>query len=176
MLISAIVAIGKDGVIGKGNEIPWYLPADLKYFKKITTGHHILMGRKCFESIGKALPNRTNIIVTRDPYFIVSNCYSVSSIEEGIHLAQKHDETELFVIGGGEIYNQTKDYWDKIYLTEVDYQGDGEVFFPTVEWEQWSCLKKNSFEADEINPFFHTFSEWELKHKSKKTSSNSFGN
>ena len=108
MIISCIVAMNQDRIIGNDNQIPWYLPADLKYFKKITTGHHILMGRKCYESIGKPLPNRTNIILTRNPYFVVSNCITIHTLEEGILIAKQNKENELFIIGGGEIYERSK--------------------------------------------------------------------
>ena len=104
MIVSAIVAVAKNNVIGINNGIPWYLPADLKYFKKTTLNHHIIMGRKSYESIGRPLPKRTNVIVTRDPFFMASNCLVVHSVEEGLQLALDNNETEAFIIGGGEIY------------------------------------------------------------------------
>ena len=120
MKISCIVATAKNNVIGKDNQIPWYLPADLKYFKKITTGHHIIMGRNCFESIGRALPKRTNVIITRDMFYAVSDCLITHSIDEALSLAEANGEEEAFIIGGGQIYEQTAELWDKLYLTEVD--------------------------------------------------------
>jgi dihydrofolate reductase len=161
MIISAIVAIGKNKVIGLDNQIPWYLPADLKYFKKITTGHHILMGRKCYDSIGKPLPNRANIIVTRDLYFIVSNALVVHHIEEGIKLALNRGERELFIIGGGEIYKQSMPFWDRLYLTEVDYEGAGDVFFPEIDLKNWKKTFEELHDKDNLNNFAYSFITYE---------------
>ena len=157
MIISAVVAVANNRVIGKDNDIPWYLPADLKYFKKTTLGHHILMGRKCYTSIGKPLPKRTNIIVTRDPYFISSNCLVVSNIEEGLEKAYDNGEKECFIIGGGTIYDQTKELWDKLYITEVDLNVDGDIFFPEIDFNEWTLLNEEPHEPDEKNPYHYTF-------------------
>lgn len=163
MNISAIVAMSSDRIIGLNNQIPWYLPADLKFFKKTTSGHHILMGRKCFESIGMPLPNRTNIIITRDPYYIVSNCIIVHSIEEGILLAKQNGENELFIIGGGEIYNQSKDYWNKLYVTFVDYKGAGDTYFPEIAFEQWELDSREEGTVDSKNLIQHHFDIYRKK-------------
>lgn len=157
MIISTIVAVAQDNVIGRDNDIPWYLPADLKYFKKRTTGHHILMGRKCYQSIGKPLPNRTNIIVTRDPYFITSNCVVCHSIEEAIDVAYQNGEEELFIIGGGTIYDQTSHLWDKIYLTEVDLKVEGDIYFPSINLNNWKLIEENRYKADEKNEHDYIF-------------------
>jgi len=157
MKISCIVAVAENNVIGKDNDIPWYLPADLKYFKKVTSGHHILMGRKCYNSIGRPLPNRTNLIITRDPYFITSNCVVCHSIEEGITAAKENGESELFIIGGGTIYEQTIDLWDRLYLTEVDLKVDGDIFFPEINTSQWNLISSEQHEPDEKNHYRHTF-------------------
>ena len=144
MIVSCIVATAKNGVIGHHNQIPWYLPADLKYFKKITQHHHIVMGRKCFESIGNPLPNRTNIVVTRSPYFIVSGCIVAHSIVEALHIAEENDEKEVFIIGGGEIYSQSADFWDRIYWTEVDIEPEGDVYFPLPSAFQWEEISRQT--------------------------------
>jgi len=157
MIISAIVAVANNLVIGKNNDIPWYLPADLRYFKKTTLGHHILMGRKSYQSIGKPLPKRTNIIVTRDPYFISSNCLIAKTIEEGLEMAYDNNEEECFIIGGGTIYNQTVHLWDKLYLTQVDLNIDGDVFFPEIEMDEWSLTSQIDHCADEKNPYNYSF-------------------
>lgn len=157
MIISCIVATNKDGLIGINNQIPWHLPADLKYFKKITSGHHILMGRKCYESIGKALPNRTNIIVSRSKDLFISDAFVVNTIMEGIKMAQDNGEEELFIIGGGEIYKLTEKLWDKIYITLVDYEGTGDVYFPKLEDKEWKILKEEKFLADEKNTMSYRF-------------------
>ena len=143
MIISSIVAVAKNRVIGNNNDIPWRLSTDLKYFKKQTTGHHIIMGRKSFLSIGKPLPNRTNIIVTRDPYFIASNCIVVHSIPEALEIAQERGETEVFITGGGMIYEQTMDIVDKLYITEVDAEPEGDVRFPEIDYENWNLMSED---------------------------------
>lgn len=163
MTISAIVAMNDQRIIGLNNQIPWYLPADLKFFKKTTTGHHVLMGRKCYESIGKPLPNRTNIIITRDPYYIVSGCLIAHSVEEGIFLAKQNQEKELFIIGGGEVYNQSIPYWNKLYLTLVDYHGAGDTYFPEIEWENWNQIFLEEHPADAHNKMSYRFKIFNLQ-------------
>lgn len=157
MTISCIVATAHNRVIGKDNDIPWYLPADLQYFKKTTIDHHIIMGRNCYTSIGKPLPKRTNIIITRDPFFISSNCLVARSIPEAIHKAHENGETEAFIIGGGQIYAQSVDLWDKLYLTEVDLAVEGDVFFPEIDMTQWEVLSEEKHSKDEKNDFDYTF-------------------
>ncbi len=161
MIISAIVAMNKELVIGYENQIPWYLSADLKYFKKITMGHPILMGRKCFQSIGNPLPGRTNIIVTRDPYFIVSNSIIVHSIEEGILWSKKNEEKEIFIIGGGEIYKQSVHLWNKLYLTLVDFPCKGDTFFPEINLDQWKIRSQEDHTADVKNKMNYSFITYE---------------
>jgi dihydrofolate reductase len=164
MIVSAIVATDKNNVIGKNNDIPWYLSADLKYFKKTTLNHHIIMGRKSYESIGRPLPKRTNIIVTRNPFFIVSNCIVVNSIQEALQIAVDNGETEAFIIGGGEIYKQSMHLWDRIYLTAVDLEVEGgEVFFPELSEEDWQLISEEHHAADEKNDHDYTFKVLERK-------------
>jgi len=157
MKVSCIVATALDNVIGKDNDIPWYLPADLKYFKKVTLGHHIIMGRNCYESIGRPLPKRTNIILTRNPFYIVSNCLIAHSVEEALIEAEKNGEEEAFIIGGGKIYEQTQQLWDTLYWTEVQLKGDGDVHFPNIDLNNWNHESSESHEADEKNEFGYTF-------------------
>ena len=163
MKISSIVASAKNGVIGYNNQIPWYLPADLKFFKKITQHHHIIMGRKCFESIGNPLPNRTNIGITRPPFFIVSGCIIAHSIDEALQIAADNGETEAFIIGGGEIYKQSMDYWDKLYWTEVDIKPQGDVFFPKMDLSDWTLISKDCHDIDEKNEHAYCFNIYERK-------------
>jgi len=163
MKISCIVATAKNNVIGKNNEIPWHLPADLKYFKKVTTGHHIIMGRNCFESIGRALPKRTNVIITRDMFYTVSNCLIAHSIGEALSIAEANSEEEAFIIGGGQIYEQTIDIWDKLYLTEVDLDVEGDVFFPQIDMSEWKLSKKQDCTKDEKNLHNYSFRQYERK-------------
>ncbi len=157
MIISAIVATAKNNVIGKDNNIPWYLPADLKYFKKTTLGHHIIMGRKSFVSIGKPLPKRTNIIITRDPFYIATGCIVTHSIEEALHIAKENGEEEAFIIGGGQIYQQAFPLLDKIYLTEVDAEVEGEIYFPKINEDEWKEIKKEAHVPDEKNEHAYVF-------------------
>jgi dihydrofolate reductase len=157
MIISTIVATAHNNVIGANNNIPWYLPADLQYFKKITLNHHIIMGRNCYESIGKPLPKRTNIIVTRDAFFISSNCLIARSIDEALSLANENNEEEVFIIGGGQIYDQTQELWDKIYLTEVDLVVKGDVYFPTINLNEWQVISEENHSKDEKNEYNYSF-------------------
>jgi len=163
MIISTIVATAKNNVIGKDNDIPWYLPADLKYFKKVTLNHHILMGRNCYESIGRPLPKRTNVIITRNPFYIASNCLVTHSINEALAIAKANGEEEVFIIGGGQIYNHSQDLWDRIYLTEVDLEVEGDVFFPKIDMKKWDLRSSENHKADEKNPYNYCFKVLERK-------------
>lgn len=157
MKISCIVAAAKNRVIGKDNDIPWYLPADLQYFKKVTLNHTVVMGRNCYNSIGRPLPKRTNIILTRDPYFISSNCIICNSIHDALSQAKKIGEEEIFIIGGGQIYNQTINLWDKLYYTEVDLEVEGDVFFPQIDFSKWKLTSQDKYTKDEKNPHNYNF-------------------
>ena len=157
MIISAIVATAKNNVIGKDNDIPWYLPADLKYFKKTTIQHHIIMGRKCFQSIGKPLPKRTNIVITRNPFFVATNCLIVNTLEEALNTAHDNGEEEAFIIGGGQIYELSKELWDRVYLTEVDLDVEGDIFFPALQAADWKLISEEAHEPDEKNEHAYTF-------------------
>ncbi len=163
MIISAIVAVAKNNVIGRDNDIPWYLPSDLKYFKKMTLDHHIIMGRKSFESIGRPLPKRTNIIITRNPFFIASNCLVTNSVEEALAIAQDNGETEAFIIGGAQIYDLSKQYWDRLYLTEVDLEVEGDVRFPDFDMTEWTLTSESPQKADEKNEVDYNFKIYEKK-------------
>lgn len=163
MIISAIVATAKNNVIGKDNQIPWYLPADLSYFKKTTLEHHLIMGRNCFRSIGRPLPKRVNIVVTRDPFFTAEGVLVAHSLEEALGMALDGDESEVFVIGGGEIYRETADLWDRIYLTEVDVEMEGEVFFPETDPAEWNEIWRESHLPDEKNEWAYVFRVLERK-------------
>ena len=161
MIVSAIVAISNNRVIGKENDIPWYLPADLKYFKKITLNHHIVMGRKTYQSIGKPLPKRTNIILTRDPFFVSTGCLVVHSLNQALEIAFDHDEEEVFIIGGGQIYELALAGLDKVYLTEVDIDVEGEVKFPELPADEWKEISSEVHLSDEKNEHGYTFKVYE---------------
>ena len=163
MIVSAIVAVAQNNVIGINNGIPWYLPADLKYFKKTTLNHHIIMGRKSYESIGRPLPKRTNVIVTRDPFYIASNCLVVHSVEEGLKLALDNNDDEAFIIGGGEIYRQSMPFVDRLYLTEVDLEVEGAVYFPEIDFSEWDLVFEEAHKPDEKNEMAYVFKVLERK-------------
>ncbi len=161
MIVSAIVAISQNGVIGKDNQIPWYLPADLKYFKRTTLHHHVIMGRQTFASIGRPLPLRTNIIVTRDPFFIAAETLVAHSVEEALSIALDAGETEVFIIGGGQIYRQSLPYWDKVYLTRVETIIEGDIFFPELSPLAWRKISSEQHPADDRNEFPYRFEIYE---------------
>lgn len=141
-----------DRVIGVDGELPWYLSADLKFFKKTTINKTIIMGRKSFESIGRPLPKRNNIVITRDPYYIATGTIISHSIEEALSTAQDIDaESEVFIIGGGQIYTQAIQYCDRLYITEVAAQIEGDTYFPEYDAAEWKEVSRESHKADEKN-------------------------
>lgn len=145
MKISIIVAVAKNNVIGANNKLLWHISDDLKRFKKITTGHHILMGQKTFESIGRVLPDRTNIILSLDDKYQIPGAFVFNNIDEAIEFAQNRGEDELFVIGGGTIYKQLLDKADKIYLTKVLNEYDGDVKFPVLNLDNWTEVSNEKY-------------------------------
>ncbi len=158
MLVSCIVATDILGAIGEKGQIPWHLPGDLKYFRKITTPHHVIMGRQTYESIGKPLPHRINIVITRDVYYLSTGCLIAHSIEEALSIAHDHGEQEAFIIGGAQIYTQSTHLWDKIYLTKVHTEAkNADAFFPAIKWSEWTIESKNDFLADSKNKFDFSF-------------------
>lgn len=162
MILSHIVAVSKNRVIGRANNLPWHIPEDLRYFKKTTKGHIIIMGRKTFESIGKrALPGRLNIVISRrQNYEVPPGVALFSKVEEAIAFAKKeckHWGEEIFICGGGEIYQQTLSVVNKIYLTEVDITiSDGEVFYPDVDEREFQLVSDSPM-SSEINYNFKVF-------------------
>ncbi len=164
MIISHIVAIANENAIGQNKDLLFRLSADMKLFKSLTTGHHILMGRKNYESIGRALPNRTSIIITRNPDHKEEGCHSFTSIEDGIAFAKKNGETELFIIGGGEIYKQTFSLIDKLYLSKVNETFEkADTFYPNINFDNWKIIESEKFLKNEKNEFDFEFFELEKK-------------
>jgi len=158
MKLYAIVAASKNRAIGKDGQIPWYLPNDLKYFKRTTLGHPIIMGRKSFESLGKPLPKRTNIIITRDMFYAVSNAIVCHHLPDALIEAANVNQELSFIIGGGEIYKLSWDLLDKIYYTEVDtIVENADTFFPEINLEHWELESEEPHEADEKHPFPYNF-------------------
>ncbi len=165
MLISIIAAMGRNRAIGYKNTLPWRLPADLQRFKQLTLGHHILMGRKTYESIGRPLPGRTSIIITRQPNFQAEGCLIAYSLDEAIDLAKSRGEQEAFIIGGAEIYAQALFIADRMYLTLVDAEPEADAFFPEFNKNLWEKGDKEIVAADEKNQYAVQFITWE-KHNS----------
>lgn|SRR5687768_8810543 len=154
MIISAIVAMSSNRVIGKDGGLPWHLPRDMKFFKKTTMGHHVIMGRESFVSMGYVpLPGRTNIVLTRDPYFITSSAIVKHSIEEGLSYAFEAGEKEAFILGGGKIFAQSMHLIEKIYLTTVISHVVGDTYFPELDMNEWQVASSEFFEADDKNAF-----------------------
>ncbi|MDQ3192333.1 MAG: dihydrofolate reductase [Bacteroidota bacterium] len=158
---SFVVAVAKNNVIGKDNTLPWHLPADLRFFKNLTTGHHMIMGRKTFDSFGKPLPNRTSVVITRQNDYQPEGCIVVHSIEEAIKVAAV--EEEIFIIGGSEIFKQTMPIADRIYLTRIHEDFEGDTIFPELNKEEWELKEKQDFEADEKNKYSYSFCIYERK-------------
>jgi dihydrofolate reductase len=142
VIISLIVAMDENGGIAKDNQLPWHLPSDLKRFKRLTMGHHLVVGRKTYETIGKPLPGRVMILLTRQKKYSAEGYLVVNSIKEAISIAEKNHENELFIIGGGEIFSQTIDLADKIYLTTVYADVDANIFFPKITPGRWELVTK----------------------------------
>lgn len=161
MIISQIVAVAENKVIGKDNDLIWRLPADLRYFKETTSGHHILMGRKNYESIGRPLPNRTSVIITRNKDYQAEGCIVVNSIEEALKVAKANGETEAFIIGGGEIYKSSLQQTDKIYYTEIHETFDGDTFYPELDKTTWKETAREKHLKDEKNPYDYSFVVYE---------------
>jgi dihydrofolate reductase len=161
VIISLIVAIDEKRGIGKEGKLPWRLSADLKRFRELTMGHHLVVGRKTFESIGKPLPGRHTIIVTRDADFKPEGCLLSGSIQEALALARDRGETEVFVIGGAEIYAQTLEAADRVYLTQVHAEVDADTFFPPLEPKAWTVTQSSFQPADEKNQYGFTFKRLE---------------
>lgn len=169
MLLSIIVAVSENGVIGLNNQLIWRLPDDLKRFKQLTLGHPIIMGRKTFESIGKPLPGRQSIIITRDKNFSFEGTIVVHSLEEAIEEAKKIGTEEAFVIGGGDIYRQVQDICDKLYITEVHTQTNGDTFFQIENPELWQESERTHHEADEKHNFSFDFVDMSKKSNSESS-------
>ena len=153
--IAIIAAIANKNALGKDNDLIWHIPADLKRFKKTTIGHHIIMGRNTFESIGKPLPNRTTVIITRNPDYKVEGCIVVHSLVEALEIA-KNDEFP-FIIGGAQIYEQAIAIADKLDITEVHHSFEADVFFPIIDLTIWKEESRERFTADDKNKYDFSF-------------------
>ncbi|PWA13263.1 dihydrofolate reductase [Pueribacillus theae] len=154
-MISFLVAMDKNRLIGKDNDLPWRLPADLAFFKKKTTGNTIIMGRKTYASIGRPLPNRRNVILTRDKNFNAEGCIIVHTVEDAIASIQPNEEG--FVIGGAEIFPQFLPYADKMYITFINEEFDGDTYFPEIDMEKWQLVSREKGIKNDKNPYDYEF-------------------
>ena len=162
MKISIVVAVSENGVIGKDNRLLWRLSNDLRRFKEITSGHHMLMGRKTFESIGRPLPNRTTLIITKNVSYSFEHCYTFASIPEAIDFARDRNEQELFIVGGGEIFRQTLSLAETIHLTIVHTEIEGDTHFEYDD-SSWVVVQKESVPADDKNEYDSTYLKLERR-------------
>ncbi len=155
--------MAENRVIGVNNTLPWRLPADLRHFRQLTTGHHVIMGRRNYESIGKPLPDRTNIVITRNPAYQAPGCRVKHSLVDALQNTQ--DDPEVFIIGGAEIYRQAIAGADRIYLTLVHADISGDTFFPEFDAREWRETGRARHEADEKNPYAYSFVTYDRKNR-----------
>lgn len=169
MRVSIIVAQASNRVIGRGNKLPWYLPEDLKYFKRVTRGKPIVMGRKTYESIGRPLPERTNIVITRNADWSANGVQVVHSLQAALELAEQQSYIdggdEVVVIGGADIYAQALPLAQRIYLTQVHADLCGDAHFPALSHRQWHEVAREDFTAVEPNPYDYSFTVLERTEK-----------
>ncbi|MBK6828016.1 MAG: type 3 dihydrofolate reductase [Chitinophagaceae bacterium] len=161
MTISLIVAAAQNNAIGKEGGMPWHLPNDLRHFKNLTWGMPVVMGRKTFESLGKPLAGRKNIVISRQAGWSAPGAVVVKTIEDALFVAREADMKEVMVIGGGEIYKSLFDRAKRIYLTRVEAEPDADTFFPVIDPQQWHLMSQKNHEADEKNAYNYSFQIWE---------------
>jgi len=156
-MITVIAAIATNNALGKDNDLIWHLPADLKRFKKVTTGHYIIMGRNTYESIGKPLPNRTTIIITRNKNYFKEGCLIANSLEQAIEMSK--EEAQVFIIGGAQIYKETiaKNLAQQLDITLVHKDFEADVYFPEIDFKIWKEVVRENFKADEKNKLDYSF-------------------
>jgi dihydrofolate reductase len=158
MPVSIIVAFDENRLIGRDNGLPWHLPADLKHFKQITMGHYMIMGRKTFESIGKPLPGRTSVVITRQPDLKYEGCIMASSLEDA--LAKCPADANVFIIGGAEIFNQSLPLCDFLHTTLIHHQFEGDTHFSELNPSEWEIVSREDFEADEKNQWAYSYIDY----------------
>ena len=154
-MITIIAAVGKNNELGKDNDLIWHLPNDLKRFKTVTAGHHVIMGRKTYESLGRPLPNRTNIIITRNSDFKANGCVVVHSLEEAIEAAK--EDANPYILGGAEIYKQAMKIADSLDLTHVDATLDADAFFPEIDKKSWTEIAREDHFKDDKHQYNYSF-------------------
>jgi dihydrofolate reductase len=161
MRVSMIVAVSSNGVIGRDGGLPWYLPGDLRHFKRTTMGHHLIIGRRTWEELGKPLPGRTMVVVTRSRRFVAEGATIVGSLERALETAAADDEP--FIGGGAQIYRVAlaRDLVDRIYLTRIHAEVEGDTFLPEIDFDEWDLVSEERHEADEKNEFPYSFLVYE---------------
>lgn len=156
-MIAIVVAAAENNVIGKDNNLIWYLPADLKHFKRLTMGHPMVMGRKTYESIGKPLPGRTSVVVTSQQDYSAEGCVVVHSLQDALREAQQLDPEQVSVIGGANVYEQALPSANVVYLTRVHHAFEGDVYFPELPPQEWELTEEEHHDPDEKNKYSYTF-------------------
>jgi dihydrofolate reductase len=161
MTVSLIVAVSSNGVIGREGGLPWYLPADLRHFKRTTMGHHLIIGRRTWEEVGKPLPGRSMVVVTRRRDFAPEGAQVARSLEQALEMAS--DDAEAFIGGGAQIYRTAleRDLVDRIYLTRIHAEVEGDTFLPEIRFDQWMLVSEEHHDADERNEFPYSFMVYE---------------
>ncbi|HVT84567.1 MAG TPA: type 3 dihydrofolate reductase [Chitinophagaceae bacterium] len=163
MIISLIVAAANNNVIGKNGQMPWHQANDMRYFKNITWGMPVIMGRKTFQALGKALPGRKNIVITRQQDWKPEGVIIVKNLDDALFVTRETDAKEVMVIGGGEIYRLAFEKADRIYLTRIKAEPDGDTYFPQLDTKEWRLVSSNDHEADEKNQYAYSFQVWEKR-------------
>ncbi|GGN56207.1 dihydrofolate reductase [Oceanobacillus indicireducens] len=164
-MISLLVAMDRNHVIGSDNDLPWHLPDDLRYFKETTTGHTIIMGRKTFESIGRILPKRKHVVITRGNYEFPEEVEVIHDLEPIKTWNDDNPQEEYFVIGGGDIFKQVLPFADRLYITWIDEDFAGDTFFPSISLDEWELTEKTKGKKDEKNPYDYYYLVYERKNK-----------
>lgn len=160
MIVSLIAAVAENMVIGKNNDLPWNLPDDMKYFMQTTKTHHVIMGRKNYESIPekfRPLPNRRNIVITRQQNFQAPGCDVVHSLDDALSIGRKNNEAEVFIIGGAEIFKQGMKFTQRMYLTEIHAKVEGDIYFPTFDKTEWKEISRTHHNEDERHKYAFDF-------------------
>jgi dihydrofolate reductase len=163
MQLSIIVAVAQNGVIGRGGQLPWHLPGDLRRFKQLTMGHTMIMGRRTWESIGRALPGRQTIVVTRQPNYLSNdpNVTIASGLDDALQAAADAGDDEAFIVGGAELYTESLPLANRLYITHIHANVEGDTYFPDVHWQDWRPVAAEEHDADEKNEHAYRFEVYE---------------
>jgi dihydrofolate reductase len=160
-VVSIIAAVASNGVIGRQGDLPWHMPTDLRRFKRLTTGHHLVVGRKTWDEVGKPLPGRIMVVVTRDRSFRPEGATVVHSVDAALSAARGDDE--VFIAGGGEIYRQALPLADRLYITRIHANVEGDTVFPEIDENEWHVIDREDYDADERNPYPFSFLVYERR-------------